>query len=368
MKKFDIAAYIWPAYTGKEERAWRFWPDKIGEWETVKTATKKFEGNDWPRKPVWGYQDEADPVVMEQQIEEAVNHGVNVFIYDWYWYDNLPFLENCLNDGFLQAKNNEKMQFYIMWANHDAYDMWDKTVADPDNLTKVWSGEVDRKTFDMLVHRWINEYFSKKNYYKIDGCPLFSIYDMSNLVNGLGGLEKSREALEYFREEVKKAGFNDLHLQMILTDSRFVDISGVDGSEKIDEKVLMRALKIDSFTHYQFVHFAQVNKGYERLLSDVKKEQARVLSEYDIPYFPHASVGWDNNPRTKKPLPYVATENTPENFVRALELAKDYSEKHNTTPLITINSWNEWTETSYLEPDDKYGYGYLEAIKKVFKS
>ena len=69
MKKFDIAAYIWPAYTGKEERAWRFWPDKIGEWESVKTSTKKFEGNDWPRKPVWGDQDEADPVVMEQQIE-----------------------------------------------------------------------------------------------------------------------------------------------------------------------------------------------------------------------------------------------------------------------------------------------------------
>lgn len=42
-------------------------------------------------------------------------------------------------------------------------------------------------------------------------------------------------------------------------------------------------------------------------------------------------------------------------------------EKHNQVPLITINSWNEWTETSYLEPDDKYGYGYLQEIKRVFK-
>ena len=36
--------------------------------------------------------------------------------------------------------------------------------------------------------------------------------------------------------------------------------------------------------------------------------------------------------------------------------------------LITINSWNEWTEASYLQPDDLYGYGYLEAVKYVFKT
>ena len=51
---------------------------------------------------------------------------------------------------------------------------------------------------------------------------------------------------------------------------------------------------------------------------------------------------------------------------KALRLAKEYADKKNVS-LITINSWNEWTETSYLEPDSKNGYGYLEAVKKVFK-
>lgn len=51
---------------------------------------------------------------------------------------------------------------------------------------------------------------------------------------------------------------------------------------------------------------------------------------------------------------------------RALREAKNYADTYNKVPLITINSWNEWTETSYLEPDNVYGYGYLEAIKRVF--
>ena len=103
-RTYDVAAYIWPAYTGKEPRTRMFWPDGIGEWQTVKKATAKYEGHTWPRRPLWGYEDEADPRVMEKQIREAVTHGVNVFIYDWYWFDRRPFLEHCLNEGFWARK------------------------------------------------------------------------------------------------------------------------------------------------------------------------------------------------------------------------------------------------------------------------
>ena len=51
-------------------------------------------------------------------------------------------------------------------------------------------------------------------------------------------------------------------------------------------------------------------------------------------------------------------------YWRELLLREEYGEQ---PPLVTINSWNEWTETSYLQPDDLYGYGYLEAVRSVFK-
>lgn len=36
------------------------------------------------------------------------------------------------------------------------------------------------------------------------------------------------------------------------------------------------------------------------------------------------------------------------------------------TTLITVNSRNEWTETNYFIPDNVYGYGYFEAVKRDF--
>ena len=60
-------------------------------------------------------------------------------------------------------------------------------------------------------------------------------------------------------------------------------------------------------------------------------------------------------------------ENTPERFEEALRRAKAWVDaRPGLHPLITINSWNEWTETSYLQPDNVNGYGYLDAVRNVF--
>ncbi|MCQ2399262.1 MAG: glycoside hydrolase family 99-like domain-containing protein, partial [Clostridia bacterium] len=80
----------------------------------------------------------------------------------------------------------------------------------------------------------------------------------------------------------------------------------------------------------------------------------------------HVSLGWDNNPRHKVYNDYVMTGNTPERIEGTLKKAKEFAIKTGAT-LVTVNSWNEWTESSYLLPDDLNGYGYLNAVKKIFK-
>ena len=201
--QYDVAAFYWPSL--HHDARWaEFFPGggADGEWESIRNCMPKWEGHWQPRVPAWGYLHDNDPKAMEKKIDAATSHGVNVMIYDWYWFDNKPFLESARNDGFLKAKNVDQMKFYLMWANHDANTAWD--IRRSHQMETIWPGSVDFPTFKTVVARVIEKYFSHPSYYKIDGKPVFSIYDINNLVKGLGGVQQAVEALDYFRAEVKK--------------------------------------------------------------------------------------------------------------------------------------------------------------------
>lgn len=253
-----------------------------------------------------------------------------------------------------------------MWANHDVDLTWDKRNAGKPNDAIIWEGSVNREEFEKICRRVIDSYFSHSSYYKIDGKPVFMIYDIDNLIQGLGGVEKTKEALEWFRKETVKSGFKGLDLQLTLR-GRNYSVTGPSGEKTGTQEQIIDRLGFDGLTHYQFVHFVNIDRDYPEIMEDVKKEFNVLDKEYKIPYYPHISVGWDNNPRFEMFRSGIVKNNTPGNFEKALREAKYYVDTHpDQAPLITINSWNEWTETSYLMPDNIYGYGYLEAIRKVF--
>ena len=365
VKHYDVAAYVYPAYAADDPRLRPFWPLGMGEWETVMTMQQRNPGHYWNRHPLWGYVNEADPAVMEMEIDQAADHGVNVFIFDWYWFDGRPFMETTLTNGFLKARNRDRMQFYLMWANHDVENYWDTRIAHLGEHNIIWRGGVDRDEFEKLCRRNIELFFRQPNYYKIGGCPVFMIYEVNTFIEGLGGVEQAADALRWFRKEVKKAGFPDLELQFTMW-AQNMNNSGFDaGKTDRPGDAFIRKMGFNSTSHYQFCHFANVDDDYERVLNQAYSEWERLEKEISIPYYPHVSVGWDNSPRTGRSA--VTRNNTPERFEQALRKAKAYVDARPALhPLITINSWNEWTETSYLQPDDVYGYGYLDAVKHVF--
>ena len=90
----------------------------------------------------------------------------------------------------------------------------------------------------------------------------------------------------------------------------------------------------------------------------------RWTAEFSVPFFPHVSIGWDTNPRFKALQPDLVTGDTPERFAGFLQRALAFVDERRLSPrLITVNSWNEWSESSYLEPDSVNGFQYLEAVR-----
>jgi len=357
--EYDIAAYVWPAY--QPEPRWAemgIYAEGKGEWQNVWEAVPKWKGHRQPVVPLWGYENEADPKVMEKKIDTAVSYGVNVFIYDWYWYDKRPFLEDALDKGFLGAKNNTKMKFFIMWANHHFTRYCDNRTADDMPDKPVWRGWADAAEFKKISKRWIEMYFSRPNYYRIGGKPVLMIYEVKTFVEGLGGEAKAAAALDGLRAECVKAGLGGVHIMAC--------------DFKVGRKTIKR-LGIESATIYNFIHKSSTrgNPDYAAWAARGAGRFDKAMKDLGVKmYFAHASVGWDNNARfpagTVRP---AAMNSTPEKFEKVLRRAKDWCDK-NTPPgapkLITVNAWNEWTEGSYLEPDTHFKFGYLEAIKRVF--
>ena len=354
---YTVAAYVWPSCHHDERFGDMLWPEGEGEWEIIKKATPRFDGHYQPRLPFWGYEMDDDPLVMEKWINVASEHGVNVFIFDWYWFDNGPFLESSLNNGFLKSKNRNKMEFYLMWANHDVKkNYWNVHRYEDDNSI-LWEGAVDEKNFRIIVDRVINKYFKEPNYFKIEGKPVFAIYSIENLVKTFGSLDKAVEGLKYFREETKKVGFPDLHLQLIVT--------GNPRKSLLDP---IKALKANSVTKYNWG--GPHREDYLQWGNQAIKNNSNWKNALNVPYFPNVSIGWDDTPRfpEKGKKNIIHYNKSPQSFATFLEKTKRFCDEQPEHPkIITVFSWNEWIEGGYLLPDMKYGFGYLETLKQVME-
>lgn len=69
------------------------------------------------------------------------------------------------------------------------------------------------------------------------------------------------------------------------------NLSGVDGGQTATTSETARLLGFDSLTHYQFVHFVDIDREYGDILPDVEMVWSRIDQAFDLPYFPQVSIG-----------------------------------------------------------------------------
>ena len=357
--EYTVAAYYFPQWhhDPQHEALLHKSPD-WSEWDTLKNAVPRFPGHDQPKVPLWGYLDESDPKTSEIQIEAASSHGVDVFIYDWYWDMNGPdtgkFLHSALEKGFLQAPNRGKMKFGLMLCNHRP---------------------MPRERWEALTDYVIDNYFGLPEYWTIDGAKYFSIYELSTMVKGLGGMDETLDVLASFRAKAAAKGYQ-LHLNFVQWGLQNEELTGPD------QNAAVNLLGGDSVTSYVWTHNfmpeAPLCAPYAVWRDGAIPYWTQFREMFDREYYPNVSMGWDTSGRFDPEKEYVAdpdsyfgtiiSENTPAEFEKALRAARDFLDAgSNRHKVVTLYAWNEWTEGGHLEPEEKYGYGYLEAIRRVFR-
>ena len=339
------------------------------EWRVAQYATPRFPGHVQPKVPLWGYEDESDPVVMSKKIKTASDYGVDAFIFDWYYDQNGLFRERCINEGFMKAENRNYIQFALMWANHPRTLAHPGTYLQPVTLTP--GGETTPEVFKECTDYCIKNYFHLPNYLRVNDGIYFSLFRPRAMVEQLGGPQKARELFDDFRYRVEKAGLGKLTL-----DGRAPEISWDDFDFA---NRLIKEVGLDTTSNYGWGYkdaedFPALD--YKVWIERNVNEPYRISRGLRIPFNPVVMTGWDTSPRTVQsdmydkceyPFGTVIINNTPELFEAALRSTAEFMASDDATGnMIHIGCWNEWTEGSYLEPDTQYEYGFLEAVRNVF--
>lgn len=357
---YHVCAFVWPS-CHDDSLGRTNWPEGIGEWEVIKQGNPRFEGHYQPKEPLWGYEMDNDPDVVEKWIDTALEHGVNTFVYDWYWFDHYPYLESALNDGFLKAPSNRKMDFFIMWANHNVkHNYWNPHKWGSDD-SMLWTGVIDPADWPIIVKRVVDQYFGLPNYTKIDGKPVFAIFSAGLFIQSFGTVEAARDALDYMDAECVKAGFPGMHFMMMSGAGSNPDKKHTD---RIERDIQLRP---DSWAWYNMGGF---DCDYIKHNENAAAMRSAWDERLDIPVFPTVSIGWDDTPRfpAKGADDVTRFNQSPEVFCRYLQQAKAYADSHagQQPRFVFINAWNEWVEGSYLLPDKYWGYGFLKAVQSIF--
>jgi len=324
------------------------------EWTNVGRAKPLFKGHYQPRIPAdLGYYDLRLPEVREQQAELAKEYGIEGFCYWHYWFgDGRTILEK----PFLEVLKTNKpdFPFCLAWANHSWFKKtWDNKSKDRLLLEQKYLGAEDnRKHFFSLLPAFKDERYIKVNnklffviYAPFDMPGISDFIEQWNLLakeNGFDGFYFVAQGAMKDKSKIISLGFDAIYTAVLTI---YEQLGLIPKSIKYLKKKIFRIPV--SYTYSQALDF------YCKTLDS------------DIKTIPSIIPNWDHSPRSGT-NGFILTKSTPKIFYKYLKIIMSFiKDKPKDERILFLRSWNEWGEGNYIEPDLKYGRGYLEALKRA---
>lgn len=349
-----LAFYLPQFHPVPENDEW--WGKGFTEWTNVAKSTPLFRGHYQPHIPAdLGFYDLRLPEARIAQAELAKLYGIEAFCYWHYWFNGRRLLERPFNEVISSGKPN--FPFCLAWANES----WSRRWLGEETALLM---EQTYSTDDDLRHcQWLAQQFADPRYFRVNGRPLFLVYRPKHLPAPL-------QFTTLLREACIKAGISEPCLVGIDAHCRQYDCrqAGFDMTLRFEPQLgTLPCYTRDGFDIPKIArNLLRGNVNSTLKIYDYTEARERMNKEsLGHPYIPSVFVGWDNTPRRGKDG-IIITDSSPEIFAAGVKEAVNIvADRPQEERLLFINAWNEWAEGNHLEPDHKYGLGYLEALKRA---
>jgi len=308
-------------------------PNSIkNEWSYVINSKPLFGSHNQPRKPVdeinyLGYYNMLDPKIIKKQVDLAKSHGIYGFGIYYYWLSDKILYENVL-DIYINNKDID-FPFFLIWENCN-YSKNDMNIIE------------DSELFIKDIKKYIND----SRYIKINEKPVVGISQVLKIAS-------YKDMIRIWKEKAKEYGIGDLYILININNYNIENITGIDFFDA--------AYEFPPFDGEIFTIANSFRQAYTSLIYHSKNFTTKNFTIYR-----GSMLEWDDSPMNGI-NGTIFEEYSPEKFYALNKLLFDWTRENNNTSnkFVFINSWNEWSKGSYLEPDQKYGYSSINALSKA---
>jgi lipopolysaccharide biosynthesis protein len=350
-----IIAYYLPQFHPIPEND-QWWGTGFTEWTNVGNAKPLFKGHYQPRVPAdLGYYDLRLPESRIAQAKMAKEYGIEGFCYWHYWFGNgKQLLERPFNEVLKSGEPD--FPFCLAWANHS----WANKQFNKDGNDKLLIEQKYLGIEDYTLHfNTLLPAFLDKRYIRVDDKPLFSIYSPFDLPN-------ISEFIELWQKLAKENGLKGIHFVAHTYKKEDIDNLIAKGFSGVN---IVRLFNFFN-KNYSFIDKVKMKLKKTILHKGLILDYAKYSPFFNEPEdslihcYPTIIPNWDHSPRSGR-SGHIFINATPKAFkkhvINTLKLIKNKPLDHQ---IVFLKSWNEWAEGNYMEPDLKYGKGFLNALKE----